>query len=50
MEYMIREGIASSKADLVWKAINKFAEDQAILAVLEAEQEEKEGKLKRRYF
>lgn len=36
---MIEDGVAPNKAELARRAIEKFAEDQAIQAVLEAEKE-----------
>ncbi len=44
---LIDQGVASSKADLVRKALRKFAEDQAVADVLEAHKEPRlTGKLK----
>ena len=39
IESLIRQGVASNKADLVRKAIDKYLEDQAVEAVLRAEKE-----------
>lgn len=36
---LMKSGIGSSKADIIRQAINNFAEQQAILDVLESEQE-----------
>jgi Arc/MetJ-type ribon-helix-helix transcriptional regulator len=43
----IGSGIASSKAELVRRAIDLFAEDQAVMEVIRAAQEVKEGKILR---
>lgn len=45
IEHLVQNGIAESKTALVRKAILKFAEDQAVLDVLEAEQEARDGKI-----
>ena len=39
IESLIDQGVASNKADLVRKAIDKYIEDQAVEAVLRAEKE-----------
>lgn len=39
IQWLIDEGIASNKADAVRKALKKYAEDQAVLAVLRASKE-----------
>lgn len=44
IEHLVLSGVADSKAGVVRKAILKFAEDQAVLDVLEAEQEARDGK------
>ena len=44
---MIRQGIASNKADVVRRALVCYKEDQAVAAVLKAEQEVREGKILR---
>ena len=44
---MIRQGVATNKADLVRRALTHFAEDQAVEAVLRSEQEAREGKVLR---
>lgn len=44
---MIRRGVASNKADVVRQALVRFAEDQAVEAVLRAEQELRDGKVLR---
>ena len=36
---LIEQGVASNKADLVRRALRKFAEDQAVADVLEAHRE-----------
>lgn len=43
LENMVKNGVGSSKADVIRKAINKLAEEQAILDVIEAEREIKKG-------
>ncbi|MBI5793551.1 hypothetical protein HZA87_00470 [Candidatus Uhrbacteria bacterium] len=45
IQSLVENGIAESKVALVRKAILKFAEDQAVLDVLEAEQEARDGKI-----
>lgn len=42
---VIELGISSSKADLARTALEKYLEDLAVLAVLQSEQEVKEGKI-----
>lgn len=42
---LVESGVASSKAELVRKAIESFAEYQAIQDVLRAERELKDGKI-----
>ncbi len=44
---MIRQGVAANKAEVVRQALVRYAEDQAIKAVLEAQQEVREGKILR---
>ncbi|MEK7094538.1 MAG: hypothetical protein AAB886_00320 [Patescibacteria group bacterium] len=44
---MVRRGAAPNKAEVVRQALTRFAEDQAIEAVLRAEQEVKDGKAMR---
>lgn len=44
---MIRRGIAPNKAAVVRHALVRFAEDQAVEAVLRSEQEAREGKILR---
>ena len=41
---LIESGYGSNKADVVRKAIIRLTEEEAVLAVLKAEQEIKEGK------
>jgi Arc/MetJ-type ribon-helix-helix transcriptional regulator len=45
IDEMIRRGAASNKADVVRRALVRFAEDQAVEAVLRSEQEAMEGKV-----
>jgi len=44
LENLIRDGRGSNKAELVRRAVAKMVEDEAILAVLQAEQEITLGK------
>lgn len=44
---LVKDGVASNKAALVRKAIEFFAEEQAIKDVLQAEKELKEGRILR---
>jgi Arc/MetJ-type ribon-helix-helix transcriptional regulator len=44
VETMVRRGLAPNKAEVVRRALDNYAEDQAVAAVLKAEQEIKEGK------
>lgn len=39
IESLIDQGVASNKADLVRKAINKYIEDQVVEAILRASKE-----------
>lgn len=41
---MVRRGYASSKSEVVRRALTQLAEDEAVMSVLRAEQEVKEGK------
>ena len=47
IDEMVRSGAAANKADVVRQALVRFAEDQAVEAVLRAEQEVREGKILR---
>jgi Arc/MetJ-type ribon-helix-helix transcriptional regulator len=47
IEEMIHRGIASNKAEVVRQALVRFAEDQAVEAVLRGEQELRDGKVLR---
>lgn len=42
---MIRQGQAPNKAEVVRRALDKYAEDQAVEMVLRSEQEAREGKI-----
>ena len=42
---MVRRGIAPNKAEVVRQALLRYAEDQAVEAVLRSEQEAREGKI-----
>ena len=44
---MVEQGHAANKADVVRKALKKLSEDEAVTAVLQAEQEWREGKILR---
>jgi len=39
IEMLVALGVAANKSDLVRKAVDKFLEDQAVQAVLDAEKE-----------
>ena len=41
---MIKRGFAHNKAEVVRQALNRFAEDQAVEAVLRSQQEFRDGK------
>lgn len=41
----VRRGDAASKADFVCRALKRYAEDEAINAVLRSQQEMREGKI-----
>lgn len=47
VEQMVKQGYAENKASLVRKALKRLAEEEAIAAVLQAEQELREGKILR---
>ncbi|MBI2100957.1 MAG: hypothetical protein HYT47_02980 [Candidatus Vogelbacteria bacterium] len=47
LEQMVKQGYAENKAALVRKALKRLAEEEAIAAVLKAEQEAREGKILR---
>ena len=47
---LVKEGFAQNKAEVVRKALRLLAEEQAIGAVLKAEQEVREGKVLRGDF
>jgi Arc/MetJ-type ribon-helix-helix transcriptional regulator len=47
IDRMVKNGVASNKAAVVRRAIEKLAEDEAVNAVLLAEREVAEGKLLR---
>ena len=47
LDGLVREGVGSSRADVMRRAFERFAEDSAVLAVVEAEQEMREGKVLR---
>lgn len=42
---MVKSGLAPNKSEVVRQALIRFAEDQAVEAVLRSEQEIKEGKI-----
>lgn len=44
VQRMVRRGSAATKADVVRRALTRYAEEEAILSVLRSEQEIKEGK------
>lgn len=45
IEQMVKEGVAENKAALVRRAIEKFAEEKAIMDVLISEREASQGKI-----
>lgn len=45
IEDLVFRGRAASKADLARRALERYIEEEAVLAVLQAEQEVKEGKV-----
>lgn len=47
MDKLVEDGVAANKADAARKAIEFYAEDQAVCAVLRAEREVKDGKILR---
>ena len=47
IDEMVRGGMAPNKAEVVRRALTKYAEDQAVEAVLRSEQEAREGKVLR---
>jgi Arc/MetJ-type ribon-helix-helix transcriptional regulator len=47
IDEMVRSGAAANKADVVRQALARFAEDQAVEAVLRSEQEVRDGKILR---
>lgn len=47
IDEMIRRGVASNKAELIRRALVRFAEEEAIEAVLRSEQELRDGKILR---
>ena len=44
LDTLIRQGVGSSRADVMRKALDRLAEEQAIAVVLEAEKELHDGK------
>lgn len=47
IDEMIRKGVGSNKAEVVRRALIRFAEDQAIEMVLRSEEELRNGKILR---
>lgn len=47
IDKMVNDGVAANKAEAARKAIEYFAEEQAVQAVLKAEKEVREGKILR---
>lgn len=45
IDEMVRLGIAPNKAEVVRKALHRYAEDQAVDAILRSEQEARDGKV-----
>lgn len=44
IERAVRRGTASTKAEVVRQALSRYAEEEAVEAVLRAQQERKDGK------
>lgn len=44
LDNLIRQGVGSSRADVMRRALDRLAEEEAIAAVLEAERELHDGK------
>lgn len=47
LDSLVSEGVGSSRADVMRRALEHFAEEEAIQAVLRAEREVNEGKILR---
>ena len=47
LDELVRSGVGSSRADVMRKALERLAEDEAVEAVLRAERELGEGKVLR---
>ena len=47
LDELVRSGVGSSRADVMRKALERLAEDEAVETVLRAEREGKEGKILR---
>ena len=47
LDTLVAEGAGANRADVMRRALEKFAEDEAVKAVVEAEQEVREGKILR---
>ncbi len=47
IDEMIRKGVGSNKAEIVRRALIRFAEDQAVEMVLRSEEELRNGKILR---
>lgn len=47
LDTLVAAGAGSNRADVMRRALEKFAEDEAVRVVLEAEQEVREGKVLR---
>ncbi|MFH1252715.1 MAG: hypothetical protein V1664_00055 [Candidatus Uhrbacteria bacterium] len=44
IERTVKRGVASTKAEVVRQALSCYAEEEAVVAVLRAQQERKDGK------
>lgn len=44
INHMVKTGVGSNKADVVRRALTKYAEDQAVEAVMQSMRELKQGK------
>ena len=45
IESLVTKGVAANKADVVRKALNLLAEEEAVMSVLKSEQEVRDGKI-----
>ncbi len=45
LDYLVKSGVASNRAAVMRKALTQLSEEEAVLALLKAQQEVKEGKV-----